>query len=373
MNFITTRLIHWKNQWPSLVFWMILPILMTWSVLYFANTLQENTNVPIGVVLEENTPLSMQLYESIETSPLVNVYERSEREALYELEKHQLDSVFIIHKGFEENIRKGNRNRLITSFRSDESVAYHPVKEMVISLAQEETSRSKAAHIVANLSEQMDSSIQWTWDDITKKSKEIQSGQQLLQTSFTFSQSMKPSTNEDLQFWSPWELWALFTILSTFLLFDWVIKERSSGVIHRFAFTRMSFQQYLIGNLFIYTIVLLLFDVVTVIIFDLIFQAPMAIIPIVTYRLMVICGAFLLALTFRSTYLYTLAAFAITFFLTIISGIIVPLEGIASHYEWIDFFNPLQSFLANEATIGWLILFILIIAFWFVRKEFTYA
>src|SRR5699024_11725511 len=74
-----------------------------------------------------------------------------------------------------------------------------------------------------------------------------------------------------------------------------------------------------------------------------------------------------------SSDLLLLAAFAITFFLTIISGIIVPLEGIASHYEWIDFFNPLQSFLANEATIGWLILFILIIAFWFVRKEFTYA
>src|SRR5699024_3436721 len=151
MNFITTRLIHWKNQWPSLVFWLILPILMTSSVLYFANTLQENTNVPIGAVLEENTPLSLQLYESIETSPLVNVYERSERDGLTEVEKHQLDSVFFIHNGFEENIRKGNRNRLITSFRSDESVGYHPVKEIVLSLAQDETSRSKAAQSGANL------------------------------------------------------------------------------------------------------------------------------------------------------------------------------------------------------------------------------
>src|SRR5699024_9526077 len=163
---------------------------------------QEDTKVPVGIVLEEKSDSAIKLLDSMKKTPLIRVYETTKKDTLHKLKKHDLDSVFIIQDGNEEQIRQDSRNRLITSYQSDLSFAYSTVKEMVVSYVQQETGRSKAAHIVMELSEQYNSKKQWTWEEITDKSKIVQEEENLLNTDFSFSGTEKKVADNDFTIWN---------------------------------------------------------------------------------------------------------------------------------------------------------------------------
>src|SRR5690625_1744673 len=130
IDILKTRLIYIKKQWLSLLFWLLLPIVATVMIIHVTNAIQSDTKVPVGIVLEEETDLAEEFLHSVKQSPLIRVYETTEKDALHRLKQHELDSVFIIHNGYEKQIRKGKRDRLITSYQSDLSFAYSPVKEI---------------------------------------------------------------------------------------------------------------------------------------------------------------------------------------------------------------------------------------------------
>src|SRR5699024_6598554 len=116
---LLTRLLHWKKQWLTLLFWVIFPVCMTCIIILTSNSVQEDTKVPVGMVVEDDSVFARSLVDSLESSPLIRVIETNQENALYQLEKHELDSVFIIPDGYAEQIRKGNRNRLIIGYESD--------------------------------------------------------------------------------------------------------------------------------------------------------------------------------------------------------------------------------------------------------------
>src|SRR5690625_7077636 len=101
-DILQTRLIHWKKQWLHLLFWFIFPIITTILIITATNAIQDETKVPVGIVLGENTQLAENLFESIKENPLIRVYELNESEAIDQLNKHELDSVFVIKKGYED-------------------------------------------------------------------------------------------------------------------------------------------------------------------------------------------------------------------------------------------------------------------------------
>src|SRR5690625_1113544 len=206
IDILKTRLIYIKKQWLSLLFWLLLPIVATVMIIHVTNAIQSDTKVPVGIVLEEETDLAEEFLHSVKQSPLIRVYETTEKDALHRLKQHELDSVFIIHNGYEKQIRKGKRDRLITSYQSDLSFAYSPVKEMAVSYVQQETGRSKAAHIIQELGEQYHSNKQWSWEEITNKSKSIQKKENLLYTSFSFSNTSQTKKDEKLTLWNTWGL-----------------------------------------------------------------------------------------------------------------------------------------------------------------------
>src|SRR5699024_11676472 len=132
--------------------------------------IKQDTKVTIGHEMEEETNQAMNLYQSIEESPLLRVEELNKTDALQKLEKHEIDSVFIIRDGYEDAIKSGKRNQLIQGYHSDLSFAYNPVKEMIASLVQQETGRSKAAYFIMDLSKEHSSNLSWTWDEIGRAS-----------------------------------------------------------------------------------------------------------------------------------------------------------------------------------------------------------
>jgi ABC-2 type transport system permease protein len=373
---LETRLIHWKKQWIHLIFWAAFPIIATFMVVMITNAVQEDTKVPVGIVLKENTPLVEELYDSIRTNPFIRVYELSEAEAIDQLNKHELDSVFVIRNGYEDKIYRGSRNRLLTGYESDLSFAYMPIKEVILSYVQQDAARAKATFVVDELSMKYADRHLWTWDQIIDKSKEIQVDQQLLDTSFSFLHKDTEDKGNEFTLIKPWNIWALFTLLGTLLLFDWIIKERRSSIMPRFSFLQFSLKSYLLRNLFLYTILLLFFDIIAIFSFSYFLDEPItwSIYGVIFfYRTLINMAAFLWALVMKNLFVFYGSSFLVTLIIAIGSGALLPIDGLIKRYPWIEWFNPLQAFLAMKYVNVWLIICIILITCWFLRKEKHHA
>ncbi|AVQ99580.1 hypothetical protein OBCHQ24_11335 [Oceanobacillus iheyensis] len=370
---LQTRFIHLKKHWGSLLFWLLFPIIATLAIMGLTNSLQQDSKVPVGIVVEETTPMALDLVDSIKQTPIIRVEQLSEDEALTQLEQHQLDSVFIIREGYEEQIKKGNRNRLIKSYRSDLSFAYSPIAEMVMSYVQQDNGRTKAVLTIQELSEQYaNTGGNWTWEEIVDKSKAVEAEENLLQTSFTFLNAQTEEDANRFVLFNPWGLWAIFSILSTFMVMDWIIRERRKSLSPRFFFMRIALKSYLLRNAVVYVQLFIIVDTVTIAVFykslgeavtlELIFA-------VLSFRLTILMGAFLLAIWINKLPIYYGFSFVLTLLIAIISGAILPTEGLISRYPWLQLGNPLAPFLSKEIGYGWNILLVILIAIWFVRKE----
>ncbi|MFD1039583.1 ABC transporter permease [Virgibacillus byunsanensis] len=371
-NIITTRFIHWKKQWLSLLFWLCFPIVVTISITILTASVQEDAQVPVGIVIEDETPMVVDLLKKMKQASLIDVYEMDESVALHKLRKHELDSVFIIHEGYEEEIRKGNRDRLITAYQSDLSFAYTPAKELIISYIQQETGRSKAAYVVKDLGDSYQQDQQWSWDEIVDKSIEIQAEENLLHTSFAFLNSGSSTADHQQTVWDIWSLWAVASLLATFLLFDWIIKENREHLKSRFLFMRFSFKNYVVFTFFLYTLLLWLLDCLTIVMFQLFLGENtelLFVLDITFYRTMINIAALLLALCFRNVLYFYGMSFVITMVLGITSGAIIPIDNFSRNYPWIEWFNPIGTFLTNEKFSFLFVILILLFIWWYVRKE----
>ncbi|MGM0940288.1 MAG: ABC transporter permease [Bacillota bacterium] len=371
-----SRLLHWKHQIIPLLFWLLLPIIAIIGFTQLMNGLQKDSQIPVGIVLEEKTELALNLADKLDQSPLIRLDILEEEQALRQLEKHELDSVFIIREGYQDQIKKGSRNGLVKSYQSDLSFAYTPISEMVASYVQEETSRMKTAFTVQQLSKQYELENTWTMEEISEKSKDIERDQNLLRTTFTFENDNEEQTNNSLPSWNKWGLWAIFALLSTLFLFDWVIKEKRQSMQTRFPFIRFSFTSYCLWNTLLYGGLFFISDIITLLVFHFLLDQPISLSKLgsmMSFRLMLVTGTFLLAANMRNRTTYYGIAFIITLLTAIISGAIIPADGIVNQFPIMKWLNPLAPFLNNELNNFWLYAFLLLIMIWYIRKEKSYA
>lgn len=193
---IEARFLHVKKSWISLTLWLLLPLVATIIILTIVGMIKDDSKIPIGIVMEEENDTTNELLQEISSTSFIKANKLSKDVALYQLKKHELDSVFIIHNDFAKQIRKGKRNKIITSYQTKQSFAYSPVKEMILSYVQQETGRSKTAYIIKELAANYQAESEWTFDEIISKSKEIQQEEDLLQTSFSFGGAESQQTED---------------------------------------------------------------------------------------------------------------------------------------------------------------------------------
>jgi len=370
-NIILTRFIHLKKHWVSFIFWLILPLIGTITIIQMADELGEDSKIPVGMVLEESTTQALALYQSIQDNSLLAVEKLNENEALNKLEKHELDSVFIIKKGYEESIKQGNRNRLVTSYHSNLSFAYTTVKEMIVSLVQQDTGRSKAAYIVNDLSEEYHQKEKWTWDEIVETSEIVQEEENLLNNSFSYSEVNQTNEKPTDALLNPWGIWAVLSVLCSLFIFDWVVKERITPTRQRFFFLKISHHGYLIRNLVIYTIILFLVDIVFFLIINQLYTTKNInfILTLLSFKLMILLGSFLVALCFRKLFNYYSFSVVLTLIIAIISGAVFPIKDITSLYQNIAWLNPFHAFLSEDITFIWTIILTIFTIVWYFREE----
>ncbi|WP_077321314.1 ABC transporter permease [Virgibacillus proomii] len=368
---IQTRFLHWKHQFPALLFWLVLPIGVILGFNYAVTAIQADSKVPVGIVIEDKSTTARELVDKMNEAPFIRVKQLDKEQALQQLEKHELDSVFIIKEGYEKQVNSGSRNRLLTSYQSDLSFAYTPVSEMIASFVQKDTGRAKTAYTILQLEEQLTTNTHWNIEEIITTSKEIEAEQDLLKASFQFKGQAK--TNEtNLKLWDHWGLWALFSTLATFFLFDWLVKETRSSVRTRFAFIRFSYKTYALLNLLVYTVLLFVIDLAAAFIFSYVFGEAInlsRIAAIVSFRLMINGFAFLLAISMKQIVAYYSLSLVITLLLALTSGAIIPIDGL----PFLSVLHPLVPFLNGIFHNIWLYMVVLIICLWYGRKENQYA
>lgn len=350
---------RWKKQSMSILFWLLFPFIATSLIIYGTTAIQEDSKIPIGVALEEDTDKAKELYKSMKENPLFQVHQVSKSEAKEMVESHELDSAFIIENGFEQAVIDGKRNRLITSYLSNLSYAYLPVSESVTSLVQQETGRTKAAQTVMQLSDK------WSRDEIISKAIEIQKEENLLQTSMTFQTDNSLHIQKDEFILPPIGIWAIFSMLASLLLSDWLIKERGANILPRFIYMRYSFHLYLMVNLVLYSVLFVIFDVITLCILSYLFGISLTLelfLFVILYRMLAQIVGFLLSIPFSTTLSYYLIAIILTLLLTITSGAIIPIQGITV----LETLNPIYSLINMEFSI-WLPILTALLLIWYVK------
>ncbi|WP_066189849.1 MULTISPECIES: ABC transporter permease [Gracilibacillus] len=371
-DILYTRLLLFKKQWLSLGFWLLLPVLITVSFLTIADNIQDDFRVPIGIVLEEENEAVSDLYEEIQASELVTVTPFSESEALRKVQQHELDSVFIVREGYQEQIRAGERSDLLAAYHTNRSLAYQPVKEMIVSIIQQTTGRVKAAEAVQSLEQQIEGTSTFTTEEIIATSQQIQQEEDLLHHVFRYQGEERPETDEIIQ-WNPWMAWAFTAFLMTLFIFDWVSKERQASVAIRLPFMRHSFPVYMLLHLLVYFLLFLIIDLGTAALFYLLYDETISILTLLTYRLMLCLFAFLFVWLIRRVYASYIAAIVLTIVLVMLSATVLPFGNSDMTITWLTYINPLYPFLSGEPTISWLIICLIGIAIWFVREEKKHA
>ncbi|WP_138416080.1 ABC transporter permease [Aquibacillus sediminis] len=377
-SILLTRLLHWRQQAWSLLFWLVLPMLATCIFITTADNWQQDTKIPIGLVVEDDSQMAIQLVEAINEHALFAVSNLETEQALIQLEQHQLDSVFVIEEGYQEHIKSNRRNQLITAYVSDMSLAYTPVKEAVASHIQRDAGSSKAAHTIMQLPGQYGVERDWSWDEIVTTSDQIRERESLLHSSFSFynQQTKQEKESAPPSVWNVWGIWASIAVLTTFFLFDWVVKEQRPSMKQRLSLLKISFKSYLVRNGLIYLAVLFVADLVNSGLLLFYFQQSIQfdhLFAMISFRITISMLAFLFALRFRTPFFYYVAALSLTILLGLIGGALVPIDGLTIMLPWISYLSPITAFLNGQVLSSLFVVLLSIFCVWYWRKERTYA
>ena len=365
-----------RKEWKSIMGWLFLPIIMTVLVMKSVGMWQEETKVPIALVVEEETQLAGQLVNELVGTELIGIHFMELSEALHKLEQHELDSVFVIKEGYEKSVLSGRRNQVIEAYSSNQSFAYQAVVETVTSLAQQDVARSKAAFVIKRLMNEYGSVDVWDYDEIIGKSRERQQNEALLQTTFTYYDMDLGINDSPVPLLQVFGVWSFFAMITTFFLFDWVLKENRPSLRPRWLFTSISFRRYGLGMLFLYTAILFVVDFLTVVVFSTLFDVVMSsklLFSLFIFRLTINLFAFLLASVYRQLFMYYVSGIAITLFFITLGGAIIPLDGLLRRWPWIEALSPVQSLLTESIPLDWLILLLVGLALWIWKGGKTIA
>lgn len=374
MKLLHIRLMIWKKQYKSVLFWFMLPLIVLMLSIVTQTNAEQNIRIPVGIVVDEQTPLIQEVVDSTRELPLVDPVHLSHDEALHQLEMHQLDSVFVFPANYDESIMQNERRGIVSHYTSNMSVAAIPMKESVLSLIQEQLNRSKAVQTVEQLFLAYDYPIP-SRDSILLTSKKIQQNEQLIETSFSYT---GPATtqNEPDSFISKWDLWVLFVLFSTVMLFDWVVREQRHPTFERVLFTSYQPKKYLLIHAIYYMALCVAIDAITLASLTVSNHDNMStsiILVAISYRVTCTIGLFLFALCFKQRFSYLTGAIALFIVLIGTSGMFIPVEGISRHIPLYRVVHPLQPVLHGQGSFLWLGICLLLCIVWLSRKENTHV
>ena len=360
---LAIRYLHLKKEWLSFLFWLLFPLFGTILILHLVNQVREDVGVPIGIVIEEPSSLTDELLSKLAQSDYIRIQQYEKSEALQLLERHELDSVFVIRRNYDRKIY-AQEKRVIKGYYTDQSYAYPATLELVSSYAQEQASRGKLLTEVENLLTTYDRMDLWNEQTIIEESIERQETSNLIQIDLQLIDTNKVTSTNILP---PlhWTLWSLLTMLSTFFLFDWVVKERQPQLAIRWALSSLNFRSYALWQFLFYTAVLMICDLSMLLYFkELHFGMFLC---ILSFRFIVNTSAFLCAHTTRKRPTYYLISLCLTLVFSILGGGFIPLDGLFAKVPYLSSVHPVYAFLHEQIAYPMIVVLLLIMIYYFKK------
>ncbi|WP_169716151.1 ABC transporter permease [Ureibacillus manganicus] len=370
-------MIRLKKDWKNLTFWLVFPFLFTLLTVKFIGVWGEDSKIPVGLVVGKESGLSSQLIDQLKEVSYIDVILLNEREAINELEKHELDSVFVLHDRYEKIIMDGKRSQLIEAYSSNRSYAYFAVKELITSYVQDDVSRMKAAYEVKDLFREYSADEEWNWQEVVQASIEKQESRQLLGTSFSYqNQPIQTTEGEVLPIFHTWGIWAFFSLISTFFIFDWVLKEKRQELHIRWLFTSTSFKRFAFTSFVFYTVGKMIIDGGSLLLLSNLLNEPISL-PFwksfLLFELVINLLAFLFVNLFKQSLMYYVGSFGLALVFMILSGAIIPIDGLKNYWSWVEYLSPITSLLTEQIPYVWLVVLLGWFFIWYMKGDKLHA
>lgn len=361
-----TRMLLVKKQALSLFIWLVMPLVLTVVLVQWLNDVVEDGQIPIAIVDEDDSDYSRAFIEELQQIDVLNIQLMTKQKALYALEKNQIDSAFIIKRKFEEQLRNNKRNQLIEAYSTNRSYFYFAVKENISSLAQQKATQAKAAYEVKKLLTKYESTISWSFDEIVAASQEREERYELLSVEFSYLNAI-PSASEKSSLLNPWAIWAFLSLISTFYLLDWIIKEANQAVVVRWLQSKIAYVRYFFSTLSIYLIFMLFMDVLTYRILEEQFIWS-DVLALLAFRICSVALALLFAVHMKNVWSYYAITPLIALLVAFVGGAFIPMEQLFNKWPVVSEFSPVFAFLQWEVSLVWLTIALLSVLYVY-RKE----
>jgi len=354
-NMMTIRLLWLKYEWKSTSFWLLFPLLASFIAIQLLNLATDSAKVPVGIVIEEPSPLTEEIIQQLSSQKAIEVIELRENQALKMLEQHKLDSVFIFKRNYDEGIAN-EKKRMIEAYSSNRSYAYFSTVELIQSLVQQQATRGKLINEAKQLLTEYNRLDLFDEKQLLEDSKRRQFDKDLIELNYQIYNGTT-MRNDVVPFISIWSFWAMFSMLATFFLLDWVVKERRQSMQIRWQFMREPFSSYALKQLSLYFALLFITDLLFMWI-----VGPMSlqlILTIFVYRFIVTSMAFFVAHLFKVPYFYYITGLFITIVFAVLSGGFIPLDALTKHVKMLTTVHFPYAFLQNQIPYGALVIVII--------------
>ncbi len=216
-----------RNPLSILMFFFV-PIGLTFVAGHFFEKGQKQIEIPIAIVDNDQTEFSAAILERMQGQAKIHLYRATASAAERMLERNEVDSVFVIKKGFQRNLLKGQREDSIEVWTTPLSMADGVVREVMAGEVTRLTSSVKAADRVVKLFKvlKMDTKpSQTTWKAAFNYTDSQWEPEPLM--GIHYEQKYAVETAGKPEGVSPYlRLWTFFTMLSVFLTSDWIVREK---------------------------------------------------------------------------------------------------------------------------------------------------
>lgn len=220
-----------RNPVPF-IFLIFIPIGLTLLVGLFLDEGLNELEIPIALVDEDRTELSITIAKRMKDQAKIHIHEVSSEQANRMLLRNDVDSVFVIKKGFQEKLLHEQRENTIEIWVTPSSMAVGIVKEVMASEVVRLTSNIKASEQVVKLYKVLDiqtNQLDSLWNEAYLYTDRQWEPEPLMTIQYdkTYVEAFSAETMDVT--YSPYlGLWTFFTMLSCFLTSDWIVREKTT-------------------------------------------------------------------------------------------------------------------------------------------------
>ena len=349
---------------PNFLLILFIPLAAAILIGGFLEKQQKELAIPIGVVDLDESDFSKEIIKGMKKQEMIMVYETSSEEGNELLEQNEVDSVFVIKNGFQEQLLKEDREETIELWISPNSVLSGVLQEVVASEVTKITSAIKASNKVQQLYKRNHINSEFDWQDAYEYTLKQWEPEPLMTIKYTEDDrhplGHEVDRTEDAIFVPYLGIWSFFTMSSCFIASAWIAKERPI-LFSRIRTTYKGLNSYLRQTagaflLFYCGQALLSFFILSK--FEWIERESNLLIGMVAFVIISLSISIWVATFFFFFLAYYITGLLVTFILTIMGGGFFPVSEFSPSLEVLSNWLPYELLEEQEAGGGWKMLVI---------------